>query len=148
MSNFTSTIKETNPYVFQFCSAFFEQKNQSDFVIQIKDSAFLIMSTFPKADPTSNYHMEITATCCEFYFKNNEKGIFVEVLNEFEDFEQYFTSDESNGSTIARLLREKYRETFADQINSGNDLELDEDFNLYFIDNFVNYILNDVYIEE
>jgi len=147
MSELSTTIKNKNPKFFLHCSSFFESKDQSSFIIKNEEDAVIIQSDFPKADPTTNYYLEITSNGCEFYFSNNNKGIYVEVLNEFDDFDDYFTADKKNGSTIASLLREKYSEAFSEKIAAGEDLELDEDFNLYFIDNFVNYLLNDVFLE-
>jgi hypothetical protein len=143
------SLEEINPQLVVFCSDFISTKDKQEFKIEtIEGGISRISATFPKADDSTSYYFDVSSNGCEFYFKNREKGLYVEVLNEFDNFEDYFTEDEENGSAIARLLREKYHETFAEHIDSGDYSQLDEDFNVYFIDNFVNYILNNVYIEE
>jgi hypothetical protein len=142
-------VSQINPKVSTFCSIFINDKAKEDFVLlKISDGHIRISAIFPKAENSTSYHLDITHSDCEFHFTSREKNIYLEILNSFDDFDNYFLEDEENGSTIAKILREKYRETFVDLINSGEDIQIDEDFNLYFIENFVNYILNNVYIEE
>jgi hypothetical protein len=142
-------VSQINPKVSTFCSIFINDKAKEDFVLlKISDGHVRISAIFPKAENSTSYHFDITHNDCEFYFISREKWIYIEILNSLDDFENYFVEEEENGSMIARILREKYRETFADLINAGGDTQIDEDFNLYFIENFVNYILNNVYIEE
>lgn len=148
MSDISNLAQSLNPNVYKHCSAFFENKDSSKFLLTREEESIKITANFPKADATTAYHMEITANGCEFVFSSNNNGLYVEIINDFEDFDDYFEIDKQHGSFIARLLREKYREAFAEKIAANDDLELDEDFNLFFIDNFVNYILDDVYIEE
>ena len=142
-------IEKLNPKVAAYCSNFMNEKSKDHFTfVRISNDHIRISANFPKAENSTSYHFDITHTDCEFYFISREKWIYIEILNSFDDFENYFIEEEENGSIIARILREKYRETFADLINAGEDTQIDEDFNLYFIENFVNYILNNVYIEE
>lgn len=147
MSNFSNRLQQANPKVYHVISQFFTEKDLSDFILEEVNDSFVIKAKFPKADAASDYQMDISTAGCEFSFNNQNAGLHLEVLNEFENFDEYFVADKNHGSAIARLLRNDYREKFAEQIASGSDLELDEDFNVYFIDNFVNYILNDVYYE-
>jgi hypothetical protein len=144
-----STAQIINPIMFQWVSSFFDSKNHESFNPHLLNSNCLrITGQFPKSDETSIYWFELNSTGIEFYFSCQNKGLYVEILNDFEDVNSYFDIDYDYGSTIARLLNQKYQDVFETQIESGNDMELDEDFKLYFIDNFVNYILNDVYFEE
>jgi hypothetical protein len=138
-----------NSSVYQRVSNFFDSKEHDNFIAQrIDENSIRIISKHPKADETTNYYFDLTSTGLEFYFSNQNTGIYVDILNEFDDFESYFDVNYDYGSAIAEILHNKYKEVFESRIESGDDLELDEDFKMYFIDNFVNYILNDVYIEE
>jgi hypothetical protein len=141
--------KTINPLVFQRISSFFDSKDYENFSAQLNENNCLrIISKFPKADITSEYWLELNLSGLEFYFRNQNTGLYLEVLNEFDDFNSYFELDYDYGTAIAKLLNQKYNEVFESRIDSGDDLELDEDFKLYFIDNFVNYILNDVFLDE
>ncbi len=141
--------QKINPMVFQRVSNFFDSKNHDNFVPKMmQDDSLRIFSKFPKADETTNYYFELTSTGLEFFFSNQNTGLYVEVLNEFDDFETYFEVNHDYGSAISGLLYRKYNKVFEERIKSGEDVELFEDCKIYFIDNFVNYILNDVYYEE
>ena len=138
-----------NPILFQRVSDFFDSKDNENFkAILINEDCLRIISEYSIADETTKYYLDMASTGLEFYFSNRNTGLYLEVLNEFDDFESYFDINYDYGSAIAEILHRKYREVFECRIESGDDLELDEDFKIFFIDNFVNYILNDVYIEE
>lgn len=140
--------KLLNPLFYDCCSLFFSSKDKDDFILEYQDdNTLFIRSTFPVKSPGTKYHVEVTRNGCEFYFSGKDKGLWVEILNEFDDFTDYFQEDHEHGSVIARLLRFKYTETFADLLEAENMLELDEDFNVCFINNLVNYIQNNTYLE-
>ena len=138
-----------NPILFQRVSDFFASNDSDNFkAMLLNEDCLRIISKYPVADETTNYYLELTSTGLEFYFSNRNAGVYLEVLNEFDDLETYFVINYDYGSAIAEILYRKYRKVFESRIENGDDIELDEDFKMYFIDNFVNYILNDVYIEE
>jgi len=142
-------IRALNLRVFEKCSLFFEEKSLEDFNFLLRSTeenqSIIIKDNFKKADPSTDYFFEISRLDCEISFTNGGSGIFVELLNEFEDFDDYFSTDKDNGSWIARLLRNKFRENYKSELSSGDSDTLEQDFNILFIDNFVNQILNDVY---
>lgn len=147
--DFSNIAISINPIVFKFISSFFTEKSTDDFIIQSFDEQTLRI--FPANTPVladSRYYFEISSTGCDFVFNSLGKNIYLEILNEFDDIEDYFQIDYHHGSKIAELLKEKYRAVYQQEIASGDDLELDEDFNLGFLDNFVHCILNDVHIEQ
>ena len=144
-----NTITNVNSSIAVICSRFLDEKDKKPFNLSFtSEDQIRISAQFPKSEPSVLYYFEITKSGCEVYFSAKGKHLYLEVLNEFEDFDSYFASDEEHGSTIAKMLKEKYKQVFADIIHTGEDLSIDEDFQLYFIENFVNYILNNVYIEE
>jgi hypothetical protein len=142
-------IEKINPKVAAFCQIFIAEKEKQNFSITKSTNEQIIISAdYPKADESTSYHFDITTSGCEFYFESRNKGVYIEVLNGFGDFDNYFSENKQHGSVIAQILREKYSETFSDIIDSGEDSQIDEDFNIYFIENFVHYILNNVFVEE
>jgi len=142
-------IKAINPEIFNHTSEFFLDKEKDQFKIFLFDpenETYRIHAVYPKADVTTDYYFDVNTVNCEFYFENKGKGLYLEILNGFDDFHSYFEIDKNSGSTIARLLWEKHIEEFEDRRDAGEEAELEEDFQ-NFLDNFVNYILNDVYLD-
>jgi len=140
--------QKINPRIYTSVSSFFEVKDHEEFnALLTAENNVRITAKHPRADDTTIYYFEISSSGIEFQFSNQNQGIYAEILNEFDDIQSYFEVDYDYGSTVARLLNQKYQETFESRIDSGDDLALDEDFKVYFIDNFVNYILNDVYMD-
>ena len=142
-------LQEINPKIFNHISEFFIDKDKDQFNIILIDpesETYRIYAAYPKADVTTDYYFDINNVNCEFYFENKGKGLYLEILNEFDDFHSYFEIDKNSGSTIAKLLWEKYIVEFQDRRDVGEETELEEDFQ-NFLDNFVNYVLNDVYLD-
>jgi len=141
-----SLVLEINPEAYEKISDFFEDREKetvsaSKFFDE-ETTTIRINSKFPKADETSNYYFDVGSTGLEFFFSNQGTVIYIEVLNEFDDFDDYFESDYDHGSTIARLLWKDYIESFREiRDNGDDDRGLDEDY-MNFQECFVNYILN------
>lgn len=112
-----------------------------------KDNNISIGTKIKKLMPSTSFSLELNSVGCEFQFQSMSKGLYLVILNEFEDFNDYFKPDKDYGSRIAKILFEKYKIVFALEISNGEDNLLDEEFKLNFIDNFVNVILKDVYLE-
>ena len=123
-------------------------KSNTDIIInKISETEISLTSSIKNTLSTTVFELLINANECEFIFKSEGKGLYLEILNDFEDFDDYFTEDEEYGSTCARLLLNKYREVYSEEIDNGSDLQIDEDFKINFIDNFVNVVLSAVYFE-
>jgi len=146
-----SLVLEINPEVYEKISEFFEDK-EKEIVSASKyfdgeTTTIRINSKLPKVNETTDYHFEVGIEGLEFWFCCQGTGIYIEVLNEFDDFDDYFELNKDYASTIASLLWKDYIESFREiRDNGDDDRGLDEDYN-NFQESFVNYILNDVYYD-
>jgi len=142
----TDFVKNINFQVYEKISDFLDSKDKGGvkFLLSSDNEECYILSTSYINGEITKYYMEIAASGCEIHFIYGEKGIYVEILNDFEDFNDYFNAHKEYGSVIARLLWLEYIETFEEERDA--DVIIEDEY-MDFQNSFVNYILNDVFLE-
>jgi hypothetical protein len=59
------------------------------------------------------------------------------------EFNDWMSGNLDYGTELAHQFQIRYNEIFEARINENADTAFDEDFQVYFIGNFINYILNE-----
>jgi len=129
-------------------SDFFESKDKSDFTIsQNSESSVLIEYTGAKADSNSSMKLFIYEDHCDFEFTNNQ-CLSITLMYDDADFNEWMSGNYDYGTELAHQFQMRYNEVFEERINASGDTSFDEDFQIYFIGSFVNYILNETIYED
>ena len=129
-------------------SDFFESKDKSDFKIsKISESSLLVEYTGSKADSNSTMKLFIYEDHCDFEFQNIQ-NLKITLSYEDNEFNEWMTGNSDSGTELANQFQIRYNELFDARIHEGADTAFDEDFQIYFIGSFVNYILNDTKYED
>ena len=129
-------------------SDFFESKDKSDFKIsENSESSTLVEYTGAKADPNSTMKLFIYEDHCEFEFFNKH-SLSIALIYEDSDFNDWMRGNSDCGTELANQFQIRYNELFEARINEGGDTSFDEDFQIYFIGSFINYILNETIYED
>jgi hypothetical protein len=129
-------------------SDFFESKDKSDFKIsEISESSLLVEYTGSKADSNSTMKLFIYEDHCDFEFQNIQ-NLKITLSYEDNEFNEWMTGNSASGTELANQFQIRYNELFDARINEGADTAFDEDFQIYFIGSFVNFILNDTIYED
>ncbi len=129
-------------------SDFFESKDKSDFKIsENSESSTLVEYTGAKADQNSIMKLFIYEDHCDFEFQNIQNLKITLNYNDSE-FEEWMSGNSDSGTELANQFQIRYNELFEARINEGGDTSFDEDFQIYFIGSFINYILNATIYED
>jgi hypothetical protein len=129
-------------------SDFFESKDKSDFIIsEISYSSVLVEYTGSRADPNSTMKLFIYEDHCDFEFQNIQ-NLTVTITYSDSEFDEWMSGNSENGTELAHQFQLRYNEVFEERKNAGGETSFDEDFQIYFIGSFINYILNDVIYED
>jgi hypothetical protein len=129
-------------------SDFFESKDKSDFKIsENSESSTLVEYTGAKADQNSTMKLFIYEDHCDFEFQNIQNLKITLNYNDSE-FEEWMSGNSDSGTELANQFQIRYNELFEARINGSGDTSFDEDFQVYFIGNFINYILNETIYED
>ena len=84
---------------------------------------------------------------CDFEFQNIQNLKITLNYNDSE-FEEWMSGNSDSGTELANQFQIRYNELFEARINEGGDTSFDEDFQIYFIGSFINYILNATIYED
>ena len=129
-------------------SDFFESKDKSDFLIsQNSESSTLVEYTGAKADSNSTMKLFIYEDHCDFEFQNILNLIITIGYNDSE-FDEWMSGSSEYGTELAHQFQVRYNHVFEERMNAGGDTSFDEDFQIYFIGSFINYILNETIYED
>jgi hypothetical protein len=129
-------------------SDFFDSKDKSDFTIsQNSESSTLVEYTGAKADPNSTMKLFIYEDHCDFEFQNIQNLTITLNYNDSE-FGKWMSGNAEYGTELAHQFQIRYNEIFEARINENADTAFDEDFQVYFLGSFVNYILNETIYED
>lgn len=129
-------------------SDFFELKDKSDFKIsKNSESSILVEYTGSKADSNSTMKLFIYEDHCDFEFQNIQ-NLKITLNYEDDEFNEWTSGNSDSGTELANQFQIRYNELFDARINEGADTAFDEDFQIYFIGSFVNFILNDTIYED
>jgi hypothetical protein len=129
-------------------SEFFESKDKSEFAIsQNSESSTLVEYTGAKADPNSTMKLFIYEDQCDFEFFNKQ-SLSITLIYEDSDFNDWMSGNSDCGTELANQFQNRYNELFEARINEGGNTSFDEDFQIYFIGSFINYILNETIYED
>jgi len=129
-------------------SDFFESKDKSEFTIfQNSESSTLVDYIGAKADSNSTMKLFIYEDHCDFEFTNNQ-CLCITLMYDDADFNEWMSGNYDYGTELAHQFQIRYNEVFEERMNAGGDTSFDEDFSIYFLGNFINYILNDTIYED
>lgn len=136
-----------NSSLYNKISDFFEVKDTSDFEILKKADIIEVKYIGKTADPNSKMNLFIYSDHCEFEFMNGQ-SLSISLDYDNAELDEWLGLDGEYGTMLARQFNLKYNEEFEERINSDSDTSFDEDFQIYFIGEFVNFILNETAYED